>query len=165
MKLFSHEGVDVIVNEVGEFSFADSARPYQTAADAKDAITAINKRKAALNKKKLALKVIGDDGKERVITGVHARNGNLLIKPELETNSYLTPAPSFYPATPELTPLVLQLAELKRQVRALTDRLYPSIVTWVDYKDGKVDDPATLLETRYQNLSANGEKIAKDEQP
>ena len=92
----------------------DTVRHFSSAADARAAIDAIEKNKAATRRRKLDLHVMAPEGTEHHVTGIHASNLTLLATPKL--NAY---NPRVYPNAQMIRTALKRIASLNDEVGRL----------------------------------------------
>jgi hypothetical protein len=115
---FKYMDVDVQIDDY-EFKFHVHElddREFASARDAKDAIEKVKTRKA--KSVKLALTIVDDKGRESIITGIHASNGNKLVQPKNEERN-----PNYYPRQPVCIEGIKLKIALERKLRRVNSAL------------------------------------------
>lgn len=119
-----HRGVTISLREDFLFSICleGSERAFKSYGEAVAAIDDHFKRKESMERKRLSLEAIVSDGTRVTITGVHARNADILTAPKAGEYTVL------YPDHPWIEAKIKRILALEAEIRLLKQSLKPCVI-------------------------------------
>lgn len=129
----AYKGVEITLDENCYFAFDldGNACLFPSYREAKERIDERIKQREKEEVAKLSIPAISEDLIETTVTGVHAGNGEILMRPSLRSSRYDSPARVYYRCKKSVE-LLSRVSELRESLNSVCEELASFRIAWKD---------------------------------